>query len=230
MQGDFDQHNRQLEIAKGDNSELYRLIREGEHQQQDFKFRIDSSIKIARTLSAFANCEGGRLLIGVKDNGKIIGIDPEEEYFMIEGAADLYCEPKISFSHQLYDADGKYVLVIYIDASAHRPHFVKEIEGPQLAYIRQEDENFRANRVILRFLRDRSPTSEKKNLVAYGESERSLFNYLSANESITLSKFSRIAKISLAKAEEILALFLKWGVISYRASEKGILFFLLEND
>ena len=27
--------------------------------------------KIAKSLSAFANTEGGRLLVGVKDNGKI---------------------------------------------------------------------------------------------------------------------------------------------------------------
>ncbi|PTM02731.1 MAG: ATP-binding protein, partial [Bacteroidetes bacterium] len=91
MDWEIDKHNRHLEIARGDNNELYRLIREGEHQQLDFKFRIDSSTKIARTLSSLANCDGGRLLIGVKDNGKITGINPEEEYFMIEGAAELYC-------------------------------------------------------------------------------------------------------------------------------------------
>ena len=40
-------------------------IEEGEHQQQDFKFEVSDSRKIARTLSAFANTDGGRLLIGV---------------------------------------------------------------------------------------------------------------------------------------------------------------------
>ena len=80
-------HNRHLEADNGDAQALQRMIREGEHQQQDFKFRIDSTAKIAKTLSAFANTDGGKLLIGVKDNGKITGIDPEEEFFMIEGAA-----------------------------------------------------------------------------------------------------------------------------------------------
>ncbi len=228
MDWELDKHNRHLEIARGDNSELYRLIREGEHQQLDFKFRIDSSIKIARTLSSFANTDGGRLLIGVKDNGKITGIIPEEEYFMIEGAAELYCEPKVDFSYQVYDIEEKYVLVIYISPSAERPHFVKEVDGKRLAYIRQEDENFVANRVLLRFLRDRSPNNERKNLVAYGPAERSLFDYLSENEEISLSKFSRIAKIPLNKAEKILSLFLKWGVIDFEAKDGGIRFYLKE--
>ena len=228
MDWERDKHNRHLEIARGDNSELYRLIRKGEHQQLDFKFRIDSSIKIARTLSAFANTDGGRLLIGVKDNGKISGIIPEEEYFMIEGAAELYCEPKVDFSYQVYDIEEKYVLVIYISPSAERPHFVKEVDGKRLAYIRQEDENFVANRVLLRFLRDRSPNNERKNLVAYGPAERSLFDYLSENEEISVSKFSRIAKIPLNNADKILSLFLKWGVIDFEAKDGGIRFYLKE--
>jgi predicted HTH transcriptional regulator len=71
-------------------SSLHEYIKEGEHESQDFKFRIDDQKKIARTLSAFANTVGGRLLIGVKDNGKVVGVDPQEEFYMIEGAASLF--------------------------------------------------------------------------------------------------------------------------------------------
>ena len=56
---------------------LQQLIEEGEHQQQDFKFEISDARKIARSLSAFANTDGGRLLIGVKDNGRIDGVRSE---------------------------------------------------------------------------------------------------------------------------------------------------------
>lgn len=222
--------HRNLEKAQGDPDELRSLIREGEHQEQDFKFRIDSNLKIARTLSAFANTDGGRLLIGVKDNGKITGIDPEEEYFMIEGAADLYCEPPVNFNYELFDIDEKLVLLIDVPPSAERPHRVKEKDGKKLAYIRQADENFVANKVIIRFLQDRNPDTARKNLVAYGPAERKLFDYLSENEEISVSKFSRIAKIPLFRAEKILALFLKWEVVEYYASEKGIRFRLKEDQ
>ena len=56
---------------------ILKFIEEGEHQQQDFKLRIDDSRKIAKTLVAFANTDGGRLLIGVKDNGTIAGVNVE---------------------------------------------------------------------------------------------------------------------------------------------------------
>ena len=53
---------------------IYKRISEGEGQQLDFKFAITDSKKIARSMAAFANSDGGVLLIGVKDNGKIVGI------------------------------------------------------------------------------------------------------------------------------------------------------------
>ena len=72
-----------------DTDYIHALIAEGEHQQQDFKFEISDARKIAKTLSAFANTDGGRLLIGVKDNGKIAGVRSEEEKYMIEAATLL---------------------------------------------------------------------------------------------------------------------------------------------
>src|SRR5690554_1430054 len=80
---------------------LKSYIREGEHQTQDFKFRVDDSKKIARTLAAFANTDGGRLLIGVKDNGKVVGVNPEEEFHVIQGAASLYCKPELTVKTQI---------------------------------------------------------------------------------------------------------------------------------
>ena len=77
---------------KTTTNHIQQLVAEGEHVHQDFKFAITDARKIARSLSAFANTEGGRLLIGVKDNGKIAGIRSEEELYMIEAAATMYCK------------------------------------------------------------------------------------------------------------------------------------------
>jgi hypothetical protein len=67
---------------------LLKLIQQGEHQTQDFKYCISDSRKIARSLVAFANTDGGRLLVGVKDNGRIAGLRSEEEYYSINESFD----------------------------------------------------------------------------------------------------------------------------------------------
>ena len=69
---------------------LRQIIAEGEHEHQDFKFAISDARKIARSISAFANNSGGRLLIGVKDNGVIAGVRNEEDIYVVEQAAQLY--------------------------------------------------------------------------------------------------------------------------------------------
>ncbi|WP_417610039.1 helix-turn-helix domain-containing protein [Owenweeksia hongkongensis] len=220
-------HPRQLDQIQGTEFDLNRMIKEGEHQKQDFKFRIDSSQKIAKTLCAFANTDGGKLLIGVKDNGRLAGIDPEEEFYMIDGAANIYCKPAIEFYSTVYSAEDKLILEIDVPPSIDRPHFAKSEDQKWIAYVRQNDENFMANRVLLSYLRDKTPKSERKNLIAYGDHERMLFDYLSENEEISLSKFSKVAKIPIRKAEKTLALFIKWEIISWKATEAGIRFSLV---
>ena len=65
---------------------IQRLIEQGEHQQQDFKYKITDAPKLAKSVSAFANTDGGRLLIGVRDDGEVAGVRSEEEIFMMHAA------------------------------------------------------------------------------------------------------------------------------------------------
>ena len=83
-------------------SHILRMIDEGEHQHQDFKLRVDDPKKIAKTLSAFANTEGGRLLIGVRDSGEIAGCNVEEEFHMLQCASQMHCKPEIPFESQVW--------------------------------------------------------------------------------------------------------------------------------
>ena len=108
---------------------IHALIAEGEHQQQDFKFEISDARKIAKTLSAFANTDGGRLLIGVMDNGKIAGVRSEEEIYMIEAAAHLYCIPEVEYTMQTYIVEGRQVLVDTIEETPHKPVYDKDENG-----------------------------------------------------------------------------------------------------
>ena len=131
------------------------LIAQGEHQQQDFKYKVTDAVKLARSVSAFANTDGGRLLIGVRDDGTIHGVRSEEEIFMMHAAACKYCtpEPTIQFEtlHVPTEPHGgrlRTVVVCTISPSAQRPVFALE-DGRKTAYIRVADENIVASPVHL---------------------------------------------------------------------------------
>ena len=131
-----------------DTEYIHALIAQGEHQQQDFKFEISDARKIAKTLSAFANTDGGRLLIGVKDNGRIAGVRSDEEKYMIEAAAQLYCRPEIEYSIQVYQVEGKSVLVTTITPSRQRPVYARDESGRYWAYLRVAGNNSSADTLV----------------------------------------------------------------------------------
>ncbi|MBW6534669.1 MAG: putative DNA binding domain-containing protein [Mariniphaga sp.] len=206
------------------NTGLYKLIEEGEHQQQDFKFCINDSKKIAKSLVAFANTDGGRLLIGVKDNGKVVGIRTDEEYYMVESAAKIYSNPPIDFTTKQWSTEGKTVLEISVQPSEKKPHFAKDETGKWLAYIRIKDENVLAHNIQLVVWRKQN--SSKGIHFTYSENEKFLIDYLLNNEGITFSKFIRLAHISRKKAEEVLSNFVIMDVIKMQTSREGTVFVL----
>lgn len=209
------------------SSYLYRLIDEGEHQLQDFKYCINDSKKIAKSISAFANTSGGRLLIGVKDNGKIAGISSDEEFYMIEAAAKIYCKPKVDFATKQWQVGGKTVLEITIEPSLVKPHFAKDESGKWLAYVRMDDENFLAHKIQIEVWKKQK--SPKGIYFTYSDDERFLVDYLQQNLSITFSKFIRKAQISRRKAEEILSNFVIMDIIRMQTTENGTSFRLNTN-
>lgn len=127
------------------------MVAEGEHDRQDFKYAISDARKIARSVSAFANAGGGRLLIGVKDNGAIAGVRNEEDIFVVEQAAERYCRPAVDVEFNAYSIDtGKTVIIASIAQADSRPVSVVEADGKPRAYYRVADENIVAHRLMVK--------------------------------------------------------------------------------
>lgn len=203
---------------------IKRLIREGENQQLDFKYCISDSKKIARTISAFANTDGGVLLIGVRDNGSIAGVRSDEEFYMIDAAAKLFCRPEIPVLIRQHISEGKTILEVEVSKGEKRPYQAKGDDGKWRAYFRQNDQNLLANSVLLQLWRKK----ERKSgiLIRFGRPENILMEHLQKNGSITLSRFKKVAKIPGYRAEKIIVNFLLCNVLSMDASEKGYRYLL----
>jgi predicted HTH transcriptional regulator len=190
---------------------IKKLIEQGEHQQLDFKFEISDAKKIARSLVAFANTDGGRLLVGVKDNGAITGVRSDEEVYMIGTAAHLYCKPEVQFTAQNHLVDGKVVVECVVEPSKQKPHFAPDKDNQWTAYIRVKDENMAANNVMLQVW-------EKLNqpegvYLKYTDAEQMLLAYLEHHGRVSFIKASRIAKTSKNKTETLLVNLIALGLI-----------------
>lgn len=126
------------------------LIAEGEHEHQDFKYSIGDACKIARSISAFANRDGGRLLIGVKDNGTVAGVRNEEDIYVVEQAAELYCRPAQHVEFAAFRVDASAVVIrASIARSSERPVQARDADGTWTAYYRVADENIHAHPLMV---------------------------------------------------------------------------------
>jgi len=201
---------------------IKKLIAEGEHQQLDFKFEISDSRKIAKTLVAFANTDGGTLLIGVKDNGNIAGVRSDEEYYMVEAAATMYCKPSVRFETRKWEVEGKSVLEVIVAKSDELPHLAEIEPKKWMAYIRVKDENILASSIHLKVWKKKK--YKKGILLEFSEKEKLLLKYLEENQSISVSRFCKIGMISRISAENILANLISLRLINIVYSDQGFLY------
>jgi predicted HTH transcriptional regulator len=199
---------------------IRKLIESGESQTLDFKFEISDSKKIARTFVAFANTDGGTLLIGVKDNGAIAGVRSEEEFYMIEAAARMYCKPEVPFQTRRWNVEGKTILELNIPKSPQKPHYALTEEKKWMVYIRVNDQNLLANNILLRVWQQKK--EEKPVYLEYTKNEKLLLTYLEENHQITISKFCKIALIPRREAENILVKLISLGIIKIEFTERQV--------
>jgi hypothetical protein len=204
------------------STKLLNRIREGEHQRQDFKFCISDSRKIARSLVAFANSDGGSLLIGVKDNGHIVGVQSDEEYYMAESAARIYSNPPVSFAVRQWNVEGKTVLEVIVEPSQAKPHFAKDENGKWIAWVRHHDENRLASRVMIEVWRKQK--SRDGILVHLDDSWKFLLEYLYKYDFITVSALARKGCLPYRKAEQLLADGIVTGIIQPFFGETNVFY------
>ena len=182
---------------------IQTLISQGEHQHLDFKFEISDARKIAKSFVAFANSGGGKLLIGVKDNGVIAGIRTEEELYMAEAAASYYCTPAVIYSLHKWEYDGKTVLEVDIPEGIQKPYYVKQKDTPPEAYIRVADENIKICSVqLLVWKKQKQPLGIL--IVDAGDKSR-LLAYLEEHPRITFGMVCKLLMMSHQKTEQLLA-------------------------
>ena len=199
-------------------SELKKRIAQGEGVELDFKFRIYDQKKIARTLVAFANTQGGKLLIGVKDNGKIVGVDPEEEFFMIQGAAAMYTKPEVKFESKIWKEGHHLVLEIEVPRSEQK-HKGLDDDGRWRTFVRVGDHTLHGNKILTRIW----------NLENYGANRPEQFDeptmhflkLIEKHQPVSISKLYRHAGFPMKKVDQLLAVLVFWGVVGMHISEQG---------
>jgi len=206
-------------------SVLLRLLQQGEGTGIEFKRKINHPAKIAKSISAFANTSGGYIIIGIDDDGFPYGIE-DEKYpaDRVLSISESYLNPTVNLSLDLVALNAKEILVVRIDQSQDRPHFVVDLEtGSKSAYIRSGNQSVEATPVQIEMMK-LSGSSETR--IEMGEPERILFEFLNQYGVISLEKFSGLAGISIQAAAQKLGALISMGIIQTGNRQGTEVFFL----
>lgn len=128
------------------NAPLLGLIEQGEGRQTEFKRLVHSPRKIAKSIVAFANTEGGKILIGVDDDGRITGIHSEKEMLeILFEAVRLHVVPEVAVETEVVDYKRRIILVVTVPKSPHRPHW-HVADNKKSCYLREGSSNKKVKR------------------------------------------------------------------------------------
>lgn len=119
---------------------LLDTIAKGENKNMEFKVELPSSISLAKTAIAFANTGGGKIVIGVNNEGELIGLKPEVDVFELQDqvASIIHenCYPNIVPDIYTAAASDVVLLVIEIYRGSLLPYYLKKKGKNNGVYIR----------------------------------------------------------------------------------------------
>lgn len=199
------------------------LISQGEHEHQDFKFMISDARKIARSISAFANNGGGRLLIGVKDNGVVAGVRNEEDIYVVEQAAQRYCRPAQDIEFSAFNVGaGTVVIRASISAASRRPVYANDTDGKWKAFYRVADENIVAHPLMVRAWERRESSSDDALLFRLSDAESRMLEMLDiAQGKVGVRDIALSLHVAMAEAEDMVVRLAALGIITFSYAGNG---------
>ncbi|MEW6617908.1 MAG: RNA-binding domain-containing protein [bacterium] len=126
-------------------NELRERILKGEDLHTDFKEKLTDNEELAKSIVCFANTDGGQIIIGVRDNGEIVGLEREEldeTIRKIDDVAFNRCEPPCTVVTESLVVVEKNIIIVNVPKGDQRPYRT----GRGLYYIRSANRCRQAGR------------------------------------------------------------------------------------
>ena len=152
---DGSEGNRQ-KVQRGKKMTLDE-IKKGESKNVEFKVQLpDDSKKYVKTIVAYANTSGGRLLIGVDDTTKdIVGVEPSSVFQIMDKIANAVsdmCAPQIVPDITFQTIEGKCIVQVEIYPGQNRPYYIRSLGKENGTYIRVAGTSRPADEAVLKDL------------------------------------------------------------------------------
>lgn len=209
------------------HDDVKRLAALGEGRHLEFKNRVPRPERIAREVIALANTDGGKVLVGVDDDGSVLGVkDAEEEFYALRTALADRITPPVDLDFEPVRISRKReVLIVHVPASVDRPHMLVPDRRPdgtrpkQRAFVRVADQSVEASREAVAIMK--AERRDDAVTFTFGDAERKLLQYLDRHERITVREYARMNQLPPWKASKALVTLTRAGIVELHPREGG---------
>lgn len=113
----------------------------GESKKIEYKSMVpEKSEKYMKSIIAFANTQGGRLIIGVDDKThQVVGVNNDDLFQIMDSLANAIsdsCEPQIIPDIEPQTVDGKTIIVVTVEVEKNRLYYIKSKGKENGTYVR----------------------------------------------------------------------------------------------
>ena len=187
----------------------------------EFKKKTTHPTRIARTLTSLANTRGGQVLVGVDDDGRVVGVrDAEEEMFVLREAAAHYIEPPLTLHFdEVETEDERIVLVVNVPESSNKPHRAQIAPGEWRGYIRVRDESVQTSSLTEPLLKRQQPEARLEKM-PLNKDELRVLDYLRKHPRLTVPECTKLLNVSRRRAYRLLIKLTLHSYTRYHDKEK----------
>ncbi len=134
------------------NLDLCKLVGETTHYDKKEKLEKNKPKSWLKSVSAFANGDGGSLIFGISDDNQIIGlVNAENDTEYISEAIKTKLDPIPIINLELKEIDKNKLIILHISAGLETPYYYVG-DKQRLAYVRIGNESVVADRLQLKSL------------------------------------------------------------------------------
>ncbi|MBY0461785.1 MAG: putative DNA binding domain-containing protein [Alphaproteobacteria bacterium] len=134
---------------------IENIIKQPEGKTLEFKENVNSTDKILRTIVAFSNTAGGKIIIGIADKTKhVIGIkDPHLEEERLANLISEHISPRLVPTIEILSWKKTHLILIDVPLSHTRPHYLSKKTPDDSTYVRIGSTNRPADNDLIKSLK-----------------------------------------------------------------------------
>ena len=182
-----------------DQKSLTQILEEGENQKQAFLVDVSDRWNTAVLISSLANADGGSVWIGVKPNGKIVGVYAEGIQKELAELVKNYFHSPFDLNTKIWKNKVHFVLEVIVAKSKDNPIFLTNDRKQTVMYERHLTKSIQASKIALKNLQFKS--QEKVLSEELCKEEIEILEFIKNHDKLSLSQLYKQLDIEMSQID-----------------------------